>query len=60
MNITVTKFNENEDGSADCTFEADKEGKEALLRFGLVALLKEAMAQGQALAVPETENKDGQ
>jgi|APGre2960657373_1045057.scaffolds.fasta_scaffold446634_2 hypothetical protein len=60
MNITVTKFNENEDGSADCAFEADKEGKEALLRFGLVALLKEAIAQGQSLAVPETENKDGQ
>lgn len=53
MKIEVMKFNENEDGSADCTFEADKEGKEALLRFGLVALLKEAVAQGQSLAVPE-------
>lgn len=53
MKIEVMKFNENEDGSADCTFEADKEGKEALLRFGLVALLKEAIAQGQSLAVPE-------
>jgi hypothetical protein len=60
MKIEVTAFNENEDGSADCTFEADKEGKEALLRYGLVALLKEAMAQGQALSIPEEENKDGQ
>jgi hypothetical protein len=59
MNITVTKFNENEDGSADCTFEADKEGKEALLSYGLVALLKEAIAQGQALAVPEDKADGG-
>jgi hypothetical protein len=56
MNITVTKFNENEDGSADCAFEADKEGKEALLRYGLIAILKEAIAQGQSLAVPEEAN----
>jgi hypothetical protein len=53
MKIEVMKFNENEDGSADCTFEADKEGKEALLRYGLIAILKEAIAQGQSLAVPE-------
>lgn len=56
MNITVTQFNENEDGSADCTFETDKEGKEALLRYGLLALLKEAIEQGTKLAVPEGEN----
>lgn len=56
MKIEVTKFNENEDGSADCFFETDKEGKEALFRYGLVALLKEAIAQGQALAVPEESN----
>lgn len=53
MNIEVTNFRENEDGSADCHFETDKEGKEALLRYGLIALLKEAIAQGNALAVPE-------
>lgn len=53
MNISVTMFKENEDGSADCSFEADKEGKEAILRYGLMALLKEAVAQGAALAVPE-------
>jgi len=58
MNISVTMFNENEDGSADCRFEADKEGKEALLRYGLMAMLKEAVAQGAALAVPE-EATDG-
>lgn len=58
MNIEIIKFNENEDGSADCSFEADKEGKEALLRYGLVALLKEAIAQGKALAIPE-ESADG-
>jgi hypothetical protein len=58
MNIEVTAFNENEDGSADCSFEADKEGKEALLRYGLMALLKEAIAQGNALAIPE-ESADG-
>jgi hypothetical protein len=53
MKIEVTQFNENEDGSADCSFEADKEGKEALLRYGLMALLKEAIAQGNKLAIPE-------
>jgi hypothetical protein len=56
MNISVTQFNENEDGSADCHFEADKEGKEALLRYGLMALLKETIAQGTKLAVPEETN----
>jgi hypothetical protein len=56
MNIEVTQFNENEDGSADCSFEADKEGKEALLRYGLMALLKEVIAQGKALAIPEGED----
>lgn len=58
MNISVTNICENEDGSADCSFEADKEGKEALLRYGLIALLKEAVAQGQALAIPE-DKADG-
>jgi len=56
MKIEVTMFNENEDGSVDCSFEADKEGKETLLRFGLMAILKEAAAQGNALAVPEESN----
>ena len=60
MKIEVIKFNENEDGSADCSFETDQEGKEALLRYGLMALLKEAIAQGQSLAVSEKENEDGQ
>jgi len=58
MKIEVTNFRENEDGSADCFFETDKEGKEALLRYGLIALLKEAIAQGATLAVPE-EAADG-
>ena len=56
MNISVTMFNENEDGSADCHFETDKEGKEALLRYGFMALLKEAIDQGNKLAVPEETN----
>jgi hypothetical protein len=58
MNISLTMINENEDGSADCSFEADKEGKEALLRYGLMALLKEAIAQGNKMAVPE-DTADG-
>lgn len=58
MKIEVTNFRENEDGSADCFFETDKEGKEALLRYGLLALLKEAIAQGVSLALPE-EAADG-
>jgi len=56
MKIEITAFNENEDGSADCSFEADKEGKEAMLRYGLMALLKEAIAQGNGLAIPEGED----
>lgn len=56
MNISVTMFKENEDGSADCSFETDKEGREALLRYGLLALLKEAIAQGNTLAIPEDVN----
>jgi hypothetical protein len=59
MKIEVTQFNENEDGSADCSFETDQEGKEALFRYGLLALLKEAIATGAALKPPEGED-DGQ
>jgi hypothetical protein len=57
MKIEIMAFDENEDGSADCSFETDKEGKEALFRYGLLALLKEAMAQGHGLM--PSEDKDG-
>jgi hypothetical protein len=59
MKIEIMAFNENEDGSADCSFETDKEGKEALFRYGLLALLKEALAQGHGLLPTEIKN-DGQ
>lgn len=58
MKIEITAFKDNEDGSADCSFETDQEGKEALFRYGLIALLKEAIAQGSALKPPE-ETVDG-
>lgn len=58
MKIEVTQFNENEDGSADCSFETDQEGKEALFRYGLLALLKEAIATGAALK-PTEDIADG-
>lgn len=59
MKIEIMAFNENEDGSADCSFETDKEGKEALFRYGLLALLKEAIATGHGLLPTEIKN-DGQ
>jgi hypothetical protein len=55
--IEITHLQENEDGTADCSFVATQEGKEAIFRFGIVALLKEAIAQGNKLAPPE--DKDG-
>jgi hypothetical protein len=59
MNIELVTLQENEDGSADCSFTTDKEGKEALLRYGLIAILKEAIAQGNTLAVPEDKADGG-
>ena len=55
--IEITHLQENEDGTADCSFVATQEGKEAIFRFGIVALLKEAIAQGNKLTPPE--DKDG-
>jgi hypothetical protein len=59
MNITITTFKENEDGSADCSFETDKEGKEALLRYGIMAMLKEIINEGNNL-LPTGDTDDGQ
>jgi hypothetical protein len=58
--IEITRLQENEDGTADCSFVATQEGKEALFRYGILALLKEAIAQGNKLEPTETENTNGQ
>ena len=43
MKITVNQIKENEDGSADCEINFDKEGLEVLVQWGFVALLTKAV-----------------
>lgn len=47
--IDITLIRENEDGSADFSFELSAEGKDALIRYGLMAMLKDAIAEGVKL-----------
>ena len=43
MNITLTSFKENEDGSGMVEIEADEEGKMFLLQEGLMSILRKAL-----------------
>lgn len=56
MKIELENYRENEDGSADFNVNMDKEAKEFLLRYALVACITDAIEAGKA-ATPTEETE---
>lgn len=56
MQVTLTK--ENSDGSANYSFELTKDEEHSLIRYGLLASLKEAIRLGDELKVLEEEDNE--
>jgi hypothetical protein len=54
MKIELENYRENEDGSADFHVDMDEEAKEFLLRYALVACIKDAIEAGKK-ATPTEE-----
>ena len=50
VDMEVNLIKENEDGSADFSFDLTAEDKEAFIRFGIIAALKLAIEEGRSLA----------
>lgn len=59
MNITVESITDNEDGSSDCIVNVDQEAKDFLMRYAIIACLKEAIELGKK-ATPPLEESDEQ
>lgn len=57
MNITIETVKENEDGSADCVIHVDKESKDFLIRYAIIACLTEAIEAGK-IATPTTKETE--
>jgi hypothetical protein len=47
MKIELTHYQENEDGSANCYVEMDKEATHSLVNFALVTMLSKAVEEGK-------------
>lgn len=56
MQVTLTK--ENEDGSANYSFDLTREEEESLIRAGILSALKEAIRLGDELKVVEEEDNE--
>lgn len=54
--MQVTLIKENSDGSANYAFDLTKDEEHSLLRYGLLAALKEAIRLGDELKVVEDED----
>jgi hypothetical protein len=58
--MEVTLIRENEDGSADYTFNMTDDETQALIRFAIIEALKRAVEEGNKLQVKEDdESNDG-
>ena len=57
MNIDFKVVKENEDGSADCTLDMDKDAMQVLINFGFVTMLSKSIEEGK-LYTPEYANKE--
>jgi hypothetical protein len=57
MNIDFKVVKENEDGSADCTIDMDKDAMQVLINFGFVTMLSKSIEEGK-LYTPEYANKE--
>jgi len=56
MKIELENYSENEDGSANFNVNMDEEAKEFLIRYALIACLKDAIEAGKA-ATPTEETE---
>jgi hypothetical protein len=57
MKIDFQVVKENEDGSADCTLDMDKDAMQVLINFGFVTMLSKSIEEGK-LYTPEYANKE--
>ena len=55
MNIKVTHFKDNPDGSATVIVDTDAEANEFLLKYGLVCALQDAIEKSKAEYTPDEE-----
>ena len=56
MKIELEQYKENEDGSADFNINLDDEAKDFLIRYAIVACIKEGIENGKLLTpTQETE-----
>lgn len=55
--MQVTLIKENEDGSANYSFDLTKEEEQSLIRMGILMALKEAIRLGDELRVVEEEHE---
>lgn len=51
--MEVNLIRENEDGSADYTFDMTEDERQALMRFAIIESLKRGIEEGKKLAVKE-------
>lgn len=56
--MQVTLIKENEDGSANYSFDLTRKEEESLIRAGILSALKEAIRLGDELKVVEEENNE--
>lgn len=56
--MQVTLIKENDDGSANYSFDLTKEEEQSLIRMGILAALKEAIRLGDELKVVEDEEDE--
>ncbi len=60
MKIDFQVVKENEDGSADCTIDMDKDAMQVLINFGFVTMLSKSIEEGKLYtpAYLDREKKD--
>jgi len=60
MKIDFQVVKENEDGSADCTLDMDKDAMQVLINFGFVTMLSKSIEEGKLYtpAYLDREKKD--
>lgn len=56
--MQVTLIKENDDGSANYSFDLTKEEEQSLIRMGILAALKDAIRLGDELKVVEDEEDE--
>jgi len=59
MKIELTTYQENEDGSANCHVDMDKEATHSLINFALVNMLSKAAEEGK-LYTPEVDETEAE